>query len=162
MKIVATLFLVLLFSACNTNTRSDYFAMAENTEYPEIELIQEHPGKQLMENNCYACHNPKASEESMIAPPFVAIKMHYIAAETAKEAFVNAMVEWSKNPSEEKSKMPGAVKKFGLMPYQFFPEQTIRQIADYLFENNIEEPVWFEEHYKKMHGNGSKMKAGKG
>lgn len=158
MKILAALFLVLLFSACNTNTRREYSALAENTEYPEMESIQEHPGKKLMENNCYVCHNPKTSEESMIAPPFVAIKMNYISEEISKEDFINAMVEWSKKPSEEKSKMPGAVKKFGLMPYQFFPEETISQIADYLFENEIEEPVWFEEHYKKMHGDGPRMK----
>ena len=105
--------------------------------------LQEHPGKKLLENNGYACHNPKTSEESMIAPPMIAIKRRYISEETTKEDFINEMVAWTKNPSKETSKMPGAVKKFGLMAYQFYPENTIRQIADYMFENEIDKPEWY-------------------
>lgn len=158
MKVFATLFLVFLLSACNTHNQNEYLATVKNSEFTEGEILQEHPGKKLMENNCYVCHNPKTAEEAIIAPPMIAVKMHYISEDTSKEDFVNAMVEWSKNPSEEISKMPGAVKKFGLMPYQFYPEETIRQIADYMYENEIEEPVWFEEHYNKMHGDRPKMK----
>ncbi len=158
MKFLATLFLIPLFTACNTNNKSEYLAMDGVAENAEIAMYQEHPGKKLMENNCYACHNPKTSEENMIAPPFVAVKMHYISEDTTKEDFVKAMVEWSKKPSEEKSKMPGAIKKFGLMPYQFFPEETIRQIADYMFDEEIEEPLWFGGHYNKMHGDRPMMK----
>ena len=158
MKLLATLFLISLFTACNTNPRSEYLAIAENAENLILTSPQEHPGKKLMENNCYVCHNPKTSEEAMIAPPMVAVKMHYISEETSKEEFIEAMVAWAKNPSEEKSKMPGAVKKFGLMPYQFYPEETIKQIADYMFDNDIEEPEWFDAHYKQMHGDRPQMK----
>lgn len=158
MKVFAALFLVFLLSSCHTNKPKDYMALAESVQSLEVGNVQEHPGKQLMANNCYVCHNPKTSEENIIAPPMIAVKMHYISEHTSKEDFVNDMVEWSKNPSEEISKMPGAVKKFGLMPYQFYPESTIRQIADYMYDNEIEEPVWFQEHYKKMHGDRPQMK----
>ena len=94
----------------------------------------------------------------MIAPPMIAVKMHYISEDTSKEAFVESFVNFLKKPSEEQSKMPGAIKKFGLMPYQFYPEETIRQIADYVFENEIEEPEWFDAHYKQMHGDRPQMK----
>jgi len=164
MKFLATLFLLSFFTACNTNTQKEYMAITENTENNETEINQEHPGKKLMENNCYVCHNPKTAEENMIAPPMIAVKMHYVSGDTSKEDFIDAMVEWSKKPSEEKSKMPGAVKKFGLMPYQFFPEETIVQIADYMFDNEIEEPEWFDAHYNQMQGNraGMKGKMGQG
>ncbi len=158
MKVLASFFFVLLVSACNNKNTSEYLAISENGETISTQIIQEHPGKKLMENNYYVCHNPKTSEERMMAPPMIAVKMHYISEDTSKEEFINTMVEWSKKPSEEKSKMPGVVKKFGLMPYQFFPEKTIQEIADYMFDNELEEPVWFEEHYKKMHGNRPKMK----
>ncbi len=158
MKFLATLFLISFFTACNTNPSDKYLAIAENTENTDTKIIQEHPGKKLMENNCYVCHNPKTAEDAMIAPPMVAVKMHYISEGTSKEEFIGAMVEWAKNPSEEKSKMPGAVKKFGLMPYQFYPEETIVQIADYMFDNEIEEPEWFDAHYKQMHGDRPRMK----
>lgn len=161
MKLLVTFFLIFLVTSCNTNNRSEYLATAENSEFAKGETIQEHPGKKLMENNCYVCHNPKTAEESMIAPPMIAVKIHYLSENPSKEDFVNSMIEWSKSPSEETSKMLGAVKKFGLMPYQFYPEATIRQIADYMFDEEIEEPVWFNEHYNKMHGDRPKM-MGKG
>lgn len=162
MKFLATLFFIMFLTGCNTHNKSEYLAITENNGNTELEFDQEHPGKKLMENNCYVCHNPKTSEEAMIAPPMGAVKMHYITEDTSKEDFIEAMIEWSNNPSEETSKMPGAIKKFGLMPYQFYPEETILQIADYMFENEIEEPVWFEEHYSKMHGDRPGMKGKKG
>ncbi len=158
MKLLAIALFGSILFACNTQTKDSYFVIHDVSGDLAMATPQEHPGKKLMENNCYACHNPKASEENIIAPPFVAVKMHYISEDTSKEDFVKAMIEWSKKPSEEKSKMPGAVKKFGLMPYQFFPEETIRQIADYMFDDEIEEPVWFGEHYNKMHGDRPMMK----
>ena len=150
MKIVVFLFTLMLLTACNTNTRSEYLAIATANGNTKSENAQEHPGKKLMENNCYVCHDPQASEDRMMAPPMIAIKKHYISEETTKAEFIKAMVDWSKKPSEEKSKMPAAIKKFGLMPYQFFPENTIREIADYMFDHKIEEPAWFQDHYKKM------------
>jgi cytochrome c2 len=153
MKFLTILVSILFLTACNSNNKKGYLAMVKKNASNGTEFSQEHPGKKLMENNCYACHNPETSEEAMIAPPMIAVKMHYISEDTSKEDFVAAMVDWCKNPSKEKSKMPGAIKKFGLMPYQFYPENTIRQIADYMFDNEVEEPEWFQAHYKKMHGN---------
>ena len=60
--------------------------------------------------------------------------------------------------------MFGAVKRFGVMPKQAFPEETIKQIADYMFEFEIEQPEWFDKHYDQEHGkgNGKGMQNGKG
>ncbi|MCG2431533.1 Tll0287-like domain-containing protein [Aequorivita xiaoshiensis] len=159
MKLSLLFIAILLLSACKNN-RDEYLGTAQ-MHAVEGMPTQEHPGKKLMENNCNICHNPKTAEESIIAPPMVAVKMHYISEETTKAEFVDAMVAWTKEPSVAKSKMPGAIKKFGLMPYQFYPEKTIRQIADYMFDNEIEKPVWFDAHYKKMHGDRPKMKGKK-
>lgn len=164
MKLFAIAVLVSILFGCNTQDKKSYTDIQNVSDDLAMAKAQEHPGKKLMENNCYVCHNPKTPEENMIAPPMVAVKMHYIFEDTSKEEFIKAMVEWSKNPSEENSKMPGAVNKFGLMPYQFFPEETIRQIADYMYESEIEAPEWFEEHYNKMHGDrpGMKGRMGRG
>ena len=164
MKTLSMIFLLGTLMACNTQQKKSYSGIEEDSHEMAAVVPQDHPGKQLMENNCYACHNPKTSEDRMIAPPMVAVKMHYLSDDISKEDFIDELVAFLENPSEEKSKMPGAIKKFGLMPYQFYPENTIRQIADYLFEHEIEEPEWFEEHYTKMHGDGPRMKGkmGKG
>ena len=164
MKTILMIAFLGTFLACNTNSKKYYSAVKSDSEIAAQAISQEYPGKKLMETNCYVCHNPKTAEADIIAPPMVAVKMHYISEETTKENFIEDMVAWSKKPSQETSKMPGAVKKFGLMPYQFFPENTIKQIAEYIYDNDIDEPEWFAEHYSKMHGDGPRMKGkmGKG
>ncbi len=158
MKTLSILILLGTFAACNTNPKNSYSGIDNGSYELAMATIQEHPGKRLMENNCYMCHNPKASEEKMISPPMVAVKMHYLTNETSKEEFIRDISSFLQNPSEDKSKMAGAVKKFGLMPYQFYPENTVHQIADYMFDHKIEEPKWFDDHYSKMHGERPRMK----
>ncbi|WNH09787.1 hypothetical protein [Thalassobellus suaedae] len=46
--------------------------------------------------------------------------------------------------------MFGAVRRFGVMQKLPYPDKVIEQIADYVYDNDIEKPVWFEEHYKQM------------
>jgi cytochrome c1 len=120
----------------------------------DVSKTQIHPGKKLMETNCYVCHSLTAPEDSRIAPPMIAIKKRYSIDNNTKEAFINSMQNWIKNPTEDNAIMYGAVKRFGLMPKQGFPEESIKQIADYMFEFEIDKPVWFEKHYKEQHGNG--------
>lgn len=158
MKILVMILLLGSLMACNTNLKNPYSGIDNTTKELAMAVSQDHPGKQLMENNCYVCHNPKTSEERMIAPPMIAVKMHYLTEDISKENFINKLMLFVQNPSEEKSKMRGAVKKFGLMPYQFYPENTIGQIADYMFDNEVEKPEWFEAHYNKMHGDEPRMK----
>lgn len=138
-------------------------------EYTSVEKIENntsHPGKKLMETNCYVCHSPTASHDDRIAPPMIAVKKHYLKEGMTKEQFIGDMQEWIKNPTEENAKMFGAVKRFGLMPKQIFPKETIKQIADYMFDYDIEQPEWFEEHFNsekgKHQGQGQGMGKGKG
>ena len=105
-----------------------------------------------METYCYACHNPTANHDGRIAPPMIAVKKHYISDDTTKEQFITDIQNWIKTPSEEKSRMPGAIRKFGLMPYAPFPEETITQIADYMYDFNIDQPDWFEDHFNEERG----------
>lgn len=157
-KTLAILVMLAALVSCNTQQKNPYSGIDEGSDELAMAILQEHPGKRLMENNCYVCHNPKASQEEMIAPPMVAVKMHYLSEGIAKEDFVDHIVLFLKNPSEETSKMPGAIAKFGLMPYQFYPENTLEQIADYMYEYDLEEPEWFGEHYREMHGDRPQMK----
>lgn len=128
----------------------------------ETNTVNDHPGKKLMEINCYACHNPTNGQEERIAPPMIAIKEHYISNNTTKEQFITDVQDWIEKPSEARSKMPGAIRNFGLMPYAPFPEETVFQIADYLYDNDIEQPEWFEDHVKQERGMGRGMGQGMG
>lgn len=153
-----TLLIVLSFLfSCKDSQRPSYSKKKITTQNSS-----EYKGKKLMETNCYVCHSPTASEESRIAPPMIAIKKHYIGDKTTKEEFIKSMQNWIKFPTQQNAKMYGAVKRFGLMPKQGYPEETIKLISEYMFDNEIEKPEWFEEHYNKERGNGNGKGKGMG
>lgn len=93
-------------------------------------------GKELMEKNCHVCHAPPGSENRS-APPIHKVKNHYLDDETTKDDFVDAVVEWVKEPSEDKSLMPGARRNWGMMPKQDFDEKEVKAIAQYMFDNEL-------------------------
>ncbi|MEZ4797883.1 MAG: c-type cytochrome [Flavobacteriaceae bacterium] len=136
----------LMFLSCKEQTQNKTEYLAVNS----ISQLSEHPGKKLMETYCYVCHNPTASHDNRLAPPMIAIKKHYTNSDTTKEEFVNSIQAWIKNPNIEDAKMFGAVRRFGVMVKQPFPEDEIKLIAEYMFDNDIEQPEWFEQHEKEM------------
>tara|TARA_R110002072_G_scaffold287464_3_gene453117 strand:+ start:20348 stop:21271 length:924 start_codon:yes stop_codon:yes gene_type:complete len=104
--------------------------------HPEV-AVATHPGKKLMETHCYVCHAPdKPGKQNRIAPPMVMVQNHYIKEGTTKEEFTKDFLAFLEQPTEAKAKMPGAIRNFGLMPYQKFPEGVLEEIADYLYEHN--------------------------
>lgn len=131
----------IIFYSCQNNNKNSY---AKETNNQQI-----YSGKKIMENKCYVCHNPTTSGKDRIAPPMIAIKKHYILENTSKEEFIKSMQNWIKNPIEKNAKMKGAVRRFGLMPKQHFTEEDIKQISSYIFDNEIDKPVWFDEHHKR-------------
>ncbi|WP_422081967.1 Tll0287-like domain-containing protein [Ulvibacterium sp.] len=124
-----------------------------------LEAKAAHPGKGLMERECYMCHNPKASEAHMIAPPMAMIKMHYLDSTTTKEQFTEALVYWLNDPEQE-SRIPNAVKRFGSMPYIPYPEKVIEQIAHYMYDHELDRPDWFAN-YLESDGQGAENPLGK-
>jgi hypothetical protein len=81
--------------------------------------------------------------------------MHYLSQGVTKKEFIRSIQDFMKNPNVEDAKMYGAVKRFGVMPKANYPEATITQIADYIYDNDIEQPDWFEDHYNQNRGNGN-------
>lgn len=146
---------VALFMSCNqSNEKSAYTASIHTYKFDETDKnLQKDNGYTLMKNNCYACHNPNAtSHDEILAPPFKAVKMHYMRAYDSKEEFVNAMVSWVQNPDEDKALMFGAVKRFKVMPKLALPTEDLEKIAAYIYDNDVEQPEWLEEHMKEMKG----------
>ena len=141
-------FAILLVS-CNNTKVSNYSNQTDAESKITTYTASNHPGKKLMENKCYVCHNPSTNHDSRIAPPMVAIKSHYLNDETTKQEFINSVWNFVKQPSKDKTKMKGAVKRFGVMPYQSFSEEEIKQISDYIYDFKIDEPQWFKAHIEE-------------
>ncbi|MGE5943868.1 MAG: hypothetical protein ACM31G_05970 [Flavobacteriales bacterium] len=139
---------ILLFINCNNSNKTPNYV--KNSDVAKDN--QTHPGKKLMEIHCYACHNATTSEADRIAPPMIAIKMRYINSATTKKEFIADMKKWIKEPVEKNVKMYGAVKRFGIMQNLPYLENVIEQIADYMFDNDIEQPEWFQDHFNQNRG----------
>lgn len=148
-SILPIAFFLLLLVSCNDSKKANYSNQtaveAKTTSY----TASNHPGKKLIETKCYVCHNPSTGHDSRIAPPMVAIKSHYLTDETTKEEFTNVIWSFVQQPSKEKAKMRGAIKRFGIMPYQPFSKEDIKLIADYMYDFKIDEPEWFKEHIEE-------------
>ncbi|WP_299336279.1 DUF3365 domain-containing protein [uncultured Psychroserpens sp.] len=155
--LLSILSLVFVFSCKNTK-EVQYVSYEQSTTKDTIT----HPGKKLLETNCYICHSPTASHDDRIGPPMIAVKKHYLEDGMTKEEFVSALQNWIKNPTEENVKMKGAVRRFGIMPKQAFPEETINQIGEYLYEFEIDQPEWFEDHFNSEKGKHQSQGQGKG
>jgi nitrate reductase cytochrome c-type subunit len=142
----------MLLSSCKDDKSTDYYGVTPEAKEKKSNSSEGHPGKKLMENQCYLCHSPSAPEkEGRIGPPMIAIKAHYMTDEISKEEFIASVWNFVEQPSDEKVKLKGAVKRFGIMPYQPFKKEDVEKIAEYLYDYQIEEPEWFKEHWEKGH-----------
>ena len=156
-KIILLASAAILMISCNQKKeKASSNLLAINTI--EIEMVSPPLQKEaymLMKNNCYACHNPNTeSHETIIAPPFRAVKMHYTRTYDTKQEFVTAVVDWVQNPSKEKALMRGAVNKFNLMPMLPLGTKDLEKIAAYIYDNDVDQPKWMDSHMKEEHGKG--------
>ena len=153
--------LVVLCASCNQTKQTDY--VVADTKILTKDYQTGHDGYELMKTHCYACHNPQAaSHDEILAPPFKAVKMHYTGAYNDRTDFINAVVNWVQDPNEDDALMRGAVNKFEIMPRLPLPTKDLEKIAAYLYDNEVEEPVWMDAHMKEMQGKGMGQGMGNG
>ncbi|CAH8292475.1 hypothetical protein EV196_10339 [Mariniflexile fucanivorans] len=122
---------VFLISCNNKQTKTE-----DVTAITQSDLIKTE-GYKLMESKCYICHfetPDPAKMNQMIAPPMLRIKEHYLPNYQNKEDFIAAIMNIVNNPSEEKTLMPGAVKKFNLMPKLNYNQDELKLIAETIYE----------------------------
>ncbi|MGB8375735.1 MAG: hypothetical protein WCE57_10480, partial [Salegentibacter sp.] len=144
-----TPFLVMLLIgliSCNTGQKeNEQDLKTANSIQEEISVNKEveqntaadSRGYELLKQKCYICHFEKpdpSKRDQMIAPPMLQVQEHYKPTYPNKEDFVNAIMAIVKNPSAEKTLMPGAVKKFNLMPKLIYDDAELRLIAETIYE----------------------------
>lgn len=106
-----------------------------------------------VQNNCLICHRVGAPEEptQAIAPPLFAVKNH-LREFRDRDAFIAHVSQWVKAPDPAAARMPGAVKKFGLMPALPLGDELLVEIAGWIYDTPMEKPNWYAEHYRREHG----------
>ncbi len=145
------LFIVILFIGligCKTGEKNNDYSKSENSKEKSTSAIDEvkqsaefnEKGYELMKQKCYLCHFEKpdpSKKDQMIAPPMLRVQEHYKPTYPNKTEFVNAIMAIVKNPSIENTLMPGAVKKFNLMPKLIYDDAELRLIAETMYDYNF-------------------------
>ena len=113
-------------------------------------------GEKYFETLCLTCHDASTTENDRVAPPMVAITEHYIGNETSLDDFIQQVTEYVNHPTKENSQMPGAVRRFGLMPKMGYSTAQIYAVASYLYHNHttLEHPEGFTVQRKPQNSNG--------
>lgn len=130
---------VFFLASCNNSNekKSPESILETNPSDEKQEVVSlNSKGYDLMTQKCLFCHFQKpdpAKMDQMIAPPMLRVQDHYKPAYPIKEDFVAAIIDFLNDPSEEKTLMPGAVKKFNLMPKLSYPEEELQLIVEALY-----------------------------
>ncbi len=107
-------------------------------------ILQDDEALQLMATLCFTCHNPDmtTTHEQRLAPPMFKVREHYYNDDVSRADFIAKVTAFVQNPSKEASRMPGAIRNFGLMPKPFFKESDVKKIAAYMYDNDLSSEAW--------------------
>ena len=110
--------------------------------------------KQLYIKHCDSCHGVANGMDmsKRVAPPVFAVKMHYIGTYSDKDSFVMAIADWLETRDADNSIMPGAIRRFGVMPAVNVSRDEAEKIAAFIYQGELESPEGFQKHYEEMHG----------
>ena len=111
-------------------------------------------GGKLYKTYCSACHGATGGMDmsKRVAPPVIAVRMHYIGRYPDKSSFIAAVTNWVEKQDASKTLMPGAIRKFKIMPPVIIAREDAQKIAAYIYEGNIDKPAGFDKHFEEMHG----------
>lgn len=135
-SLILTAFL-LVFSACSQKQEATV-----DTMETDFEMVEMTTAKMNLEEVCNVCHSPTAAPDDRLAPPMEIVKRNYISLTNSKEEFSEKMVQFILRPSAEQSELHSDVEEFGLMDPVGFSEADIREIAEYIYDNELEKPDW--------------------
>ena len=89
----------------------------------------------LFNGNCVTCHFEK---ESISAPSVIELQARYKDAFPNRKDFIKHMSTWVQYPKAETSIMHDAIKKYELMPELGYDLDTLRSIAEYIYDTDFE------------------------
>ena len=139
MKISLSIFaLLFILAGCNPSQKENQDSVDNNNPVEaNLAVITDSRGYELLAQKCYMCHLAQpdpARMDGMLAPPMLRVKEHYEPRYGERDEFVEAVMSIVKNPSEDNSLMPGAIKKFNLMPRLIYDDVDLRLIAGTIYD----------------------------
>jgi hypothetical protein len=106
---------------------------ADVADVPVMTATAEH-GEELFSTVCVACHTMEPPPN--LAPPMMAVIGHYRTAFDERDPAVDAMVAYIQAPDPDNSKLgPMAFDRFGTMAPLALPEEDLRAVTGWLWDN---------------------------
>lgn len=87
---------------------------------------------------CQSCHD--ASLNPPKAPPMFGVQRRYKKQYASQQEFVDAVVQFVSQPTDDGALMKGPVRKLGLMPGLPLGDDMLSEIAAYIYEESFEPP----------------------
>lgn len=147
--------LVIILLGCNSEPANKEEKVSEQDEkvIKDLVLLSPEEGVANLKTNCYSCHNPQStSHDEMLAPPLAGIKFKYKNHYPERSEFIYKMSNFVHSPTTENAVMKGPVRRFGLMPKVPMKLEEIRQVVAFIYDNKMEIPEWFSDHFEEQHG----------
>lgn len=131
--IIALLFTVVACDDSNANEETNASKKEENRK-----------ALRIISTACFTCHSPEREmdHKGRTGPPIFKIRQHYIRDGITRDEYVAEVSSFLKEPTEAKAKMKGAIRNFGLMPRMPLPDEDIRMIAEYMYDNDLTAEQW--------------------
>lgn len=96
-------------------------------------------GETMTKALCMVCHGDSQAGQQRLAPPMMMVKSRYQTL--GKDEMVKAIAQWVKKPDAKKSRMPGAINNFGIMPPLALPDADLEAIATYISKTKFTMPA---------------------
>lgn len=135
-SILAIIVLIFTTVACDKSDANDESQLSKKAENRKA--------LRIISTACFTCHSPEREidHKARTGPPIYKIRPHYMRDGITRDEFVTEVSSFLKEPTEAKAKMKGAIRNFGLMPRMPLPDEDIRIIAEYLYDNDMTAEQW--------------------
>jgi len=157
LKSIVTLLLTafLIITSCNKKPQNalDPISPEELSKIEKLSAEGTKTAELLLQQNCYTCHNHNSkSHDDMLAPPLAGIKWNYKKNYPDRNVFISRITDYVVEPRKENALMKGPIRRFGIMPASTLTEDQNRAVAAFIYDNELDAPEWFAEHFKEQHG----------
>lgn len=141
-KQLAILGIVALISttACNNQPEKEKTATSSDTlSQPMYKTLA------MVQGSCFSCHSPERESVMRIAPGLADVRQAYMTDSITEEEFVNNIINFVDRPGNDNSRMPEAVRQYGMMPMISYKEEDLRKMAAYIYHNDMSTDEWYDQ-----------------
>ncbi|MDQ8195900.1 hypothetical protein QEH59_15810 [Coraliomargarita sp. SDUM461004] len=139
------------WQGAHTRSQAVEAVAAESPSSPalvETDSQQFKHGRSLHSNLCLTCHraaNTYERQQVSLGPALWEVRHNYLKRHADHESFTTAMTAYMAAPDAERSLMPEAIQRFGVMMTLNLPEHELLEVASLIYDGSLlKKPAWWD------------------